>query len=329
MLKTLLIIGFCFLSLTLAVNNLSLIMGGMRKKKANRLIQEYLEHEFKGQLKAVEIRRFFNASNMNPNMFSVIIYDHQLAQVRWVLFFDAKILKNENRIEQGVSYAKPVKEQYQDALADYYTKEDIKLKMIDLDCRIDISYDSLTMTYLFNPNPNELKTKTKKLLYLLNQQKDALKINSIFTITIHLPTYNEDIFMIVIHSIEDSWQVKECLLKQETNYFKTLQEKLLPKRMDYLAGLDHLYSSHDFSLLYVDTACFTKAVWVHLLIDTKEVEQEKNSYHKTPVTAALLETINLTNKVVTHREIVPITEPNSFISILEEIKPLLAIKYTF
>lgn len=329
MLKTLLIIGLCFLSLALAANNLSIIMGGMSKQKAKHLIQEYLEREFNGQLKTVEIRRFFNASNMNPNMFSVIVYDHQLEEVRWILFFDAKILKNENRIEQGVSYAKPLKAQYQDALADYYAKQEINLKMNELDCRVDFNYNSLTMTYLFNPNPNEFKTRIKNLLFLLNQQKDILKLNSIFTITNHLPTYSEDIFLIAIHSIENSWQVNECLIKQETNYFDTLEKKILQERMDYLKGLNHPYSSHDFSLLYVDTDSFTKGVWVHLLVDTKEIEQEKNSYHNTPVTAVLLETVSLTNKVVSHREIIPISEPNSFMSILEQIKPQLAIKYTF
>ncbi|MEC4053849.1 hypothetical protein VSP10_13765 [Myroides odoratimimus] len=329
MIKPLLIIGIPLLLLILAVNNLSTLMGGMSRKKANLLIQTYLDCEFKGQLKVTEIRRFFNAGNMNPNMFSVIVYDKNLEEIRWILYFDAKILKTENRIEQGVSYAQPIHIQYEKTLTDYYTKEAINKQMNIVKCNVIFEYYSLTTRFHYTPEATERKATIKKLLSLLNQQREKIDLSSAFTIINFLPNNKEDILEIAIHTKDGAWEIDSCTVNQKTNYFEILEKKAVPDRMSYLEKISHRYNSHDFSLLYIDTDSFTKGAWVHLLMDTKAVGQEQNGYHSTPITAVLIETINLTNQNVIQRDIIPITESKSFVSLIEDIKPQLGITYTF
>lgn len=66
------------------------LIGGVSKKQAEKNFSDFLTKNYPNELAFTNLKRFFNEGNMNPNMFSVEVYQINRPEITFVTFFDAK-----------------------------------------------------------------------------------------------------------------------------------------------------------------------------------------------------------------------------------------------
>lgn len=85
----------------------------MSKKKAQKILDDYLQKNVDSSLKSKDIQYGLHGGNMNFNMFTATVFDPH--QVEFNVSFDAKVLKKQQILIQDFYSTLPFIEQYKNA----------------------------------------------------------------------------------------------------------------------------------------------------------------------------------------------------------------------
>ncbi|MEH0157267.1 hypothetical protein V6R21_24350 [Limibacter armeniacum] len=140
------------------------------KRKAQHRLKEVLKEDYDDIWKVVEIERFFNEGNMNPNMFVIVLADKDNEQIQFHSFWDAKT----GEFSYGYRENSPtLRELYEDAVEEYEMEETIRKHMGNSYSNIQFSTFNIKITLDIDPDKSFMLETSKKLCAELENFPEA------------------------------------------------------------------------------------------------------------------------------------------------------------
>ncbi|WP_417886660.1 hypothetical protein [Zunongwangia sp.] len=297
------------------------LFGGMSKDKAAKTLSQYLEQHTKQKLGFTNLTRFWNEGNMNPNMFSVEIFDEQTPEIRFGLHFDAKLMNEKDSLKQGGFQTQSIQEQYNEVETDYRIKQGMIVDLKKQGIALDFDYYSAQLRFKNTPTPERLKETLTTLIARMNTHKSDLLSSNYFEFNIQTPPYSTAVLQAKTTSEENEhWKLNSFSLNTQAEDYKLIEKSIEKETTYYLKQLDHPYQIHPASKVYVNTDTFKEAVWIQFLSDASETDDTLVKRSMAPVTAVIFQYFNPETYHIIRTELTPIANLDSFESYWKTIK---------
>lgn len=287
------------------------LFGGMSKEKAANTLKEYLRKNEPQQLGFENLNRFWNEGNMNPNMFSVEIFEKGHPDLRFPLYFDAKLMKEKDSLYQGSLHKKSIQEMYKEAKADYRIKQQLVAELKKKEVILDIDYSTATLKFNASQSPNFIKETLASLLKKMNQHQDSLLYTS-YLFNIQLPSISTLEIQGITETQDKEWQFSHFTLNSKTKAYKALQNSIQQGIKKYLKNDGNAYQIHPYHRIYVNTNTFDEAVWIQCLSKRDESTKSEIAAYKAPILAVIFHFFDLEDQTIESTEILPLNDDTTF-----------------
>ncbi|RXG32282.1 hypothetical protein [Leeuwenhoekiella marinoflava] len=304
------------------------LFGGMSKDRAAVTLEQYLTERFQKKLSFENLNRFFNEGNMNPNMFSVEIFDQQYPKIRFALHFDAKKMKEEDLLDQGGYQERSLKEMYTEAKTDYTIKQNITEQLENKGILTNFEYYSVNLNFTTTPSSLFIKNTISELLNTMNQNRDTLYCGGYFKFNIKTPVLSHSLLQgETIPGIE-GWDFTHFTINTKAEAYTKLQSKINLDIIAYLKQSQASYRLHPTSKTYVNADTFDEAVWIQFLSDQNGSRSKEPVAWKEPITAVMLVFFDLETQKMLRTELHTIVDLKTFEERWEKIEELLPFTTT-
>ncbi|EGV43187.1 hypothetical protein BZARG_1063 [Bizionia argentinensis JUB59] len=274
--KIIILSGICMLILLLVTTGCARLAGGVSKKKAASNLEAYLQREYKGKLTFSDLNRFFNAATMNPNMFTVLIYDKQIPEVEFYTRIDVKkILINDTLYTtENLTF----NDLYKEAVKRYETKQAIRADFKNEIPEIDFTLGTIYLNFNDDLSPENLENVITRFIDRLNQSFEELNDAYKFNILIKTPDYPEGFIDVPLEVDDNKWHAEPFMLSENFGGFEALKTKI---EIRLQAKLDSSYPHFKINMykkVYLDKSSLSKGAWVQYLDDKRVVNNDKGKY---------------------------------------------------
>ncbi|QXP69814.1 hypothetical protein H0I29_14485 [Polaribacter sp. R2A056_3_33] len=294
---------------------------GISKKKASLNLETYLQREYNGKLVFSDLNRFFNAATMDPNMFSVLIYDKDIPEIEFYTHINVKeILENDTLPMYPTSELITFDDLYQDALKQYKTRQAVIADFKNEIPEIIFSTKNIELNFKRDLKPNELENVVIRFIDRLNQS--YIELNTGFQFSLLIKTAKHpDGFMIIPLDIDDSkWQVKPMVLSKKVTDFDILKTMITKNIQTKLATPYPYFKITKHSKIYIDKSSLSKGAWIQYLEDKRIVNEGKGKW-KNPQTGIYIVFFDLDSKFIYRGEL--LTEENDKSSYVKELRQIV------
>ncbi|MBW2960565.1 hypothetical protein [Mesonia aestuariivivens] len=307
------------------------LFGGMSKEKAAKTLTQYLGKHTDQKLGFSNLNRFWNEGNMNPNMFTVEIFDEQIPEIRFGLHFDAKVMKEQDSLSQGSFQELSIQEQYEEFEKDYRIKQSMIVPLKKDGIQLDFNYYSATLQFENKPKPKTLKATISTLMKTMNSNKSHLLSSNYFNFNIQTPQYSSAVLQAntASETEKEDWKLNYFTLNSKAEDYKVIEQTIEAKTTQYLNQLDHKYQMHTASKVFVNTDTFEDAVWIQFLSDKSETDDTIIKRSRAPITAVVFQFFDLETQAIIRTELKPISNVDSFDAYWENIKNKLPFPTSF
>jgi len=322
--KTSIYIGMLILVILGGLSSCARLFGGMSKDKAAKTLDRYLKKHTQQALGFTNLTRFWNEGNMNPNMFSVEIFDEQTPEIRFGLHFDAKLMNEKDSLKQGGFQTQSIQEQYNEVEANFRIKQRMIAALKKQGIALDFDYYSAQLQFKNTPTPEFLKETLTALIARMNTNKSDLLSSNYFEFNLQTPPYSTAVLQAKTTSEEnEDWKLTSLSLNTQAEDYKLIEKSIEQETTHYLKQLDHQYQMHPASKVYVNTDTFKEAVWIQFLSDASEADDTLVKRSMAPVTAVIFQYFNPETHHIIRTELTPIAHPDSFEAYWEGIETQL------
>ncbi|MEO8934910.1 MAG: hypothetical protein ABI295_11445 [Xanthomarina sp.] len=321
--KIIILAVVCLFILLFITTGCTRLVGGISKTKASHNLERYLQREYQGEVAFRALNRFFNASNMDPNMFSVVIYNKMKPEIEFICFLNAKnILVNDTLILNGLDRV-PFNHLYKKAIKSYEARQEIRSHFINEISEINFNTATIDLKIDHNINAEDLVALTARLINSMNRCYEELEIY--FEIALHIitPEHPEGFIKIPLEVREYQWYPESFLLSENARGFQAIKT-----RIETHIQTDLLQSHPDFEIfnyrkIFIDQSSLSKIAWVQYIRD-KNINNDGHGEWESPLKGIYISYIDLQSGKLYKGEMMPRINPNMpYNEELKEIKKLL------
>ena len=212
---TLLIIAFI-------MSGCSRLAGGLSKKKAASNLETYLEREYGGELTFSDLNRFFNAATMNPNIFTVLIYNKNIPEIEFYTHINVKTILEDDSLPMYGSEKKTIPDLYNEALNRYRIRQAIITDFKNDIPEIIFSTDIITLDFKRNLVAAELPKILENFVAKMNQSFEELFSGYEWSLLIKTDKHTEGFIEIPLDIDDDKWHLKPFMLSEKVNNFNKI-----------------------------------------------------------------------------------------------------------
>ncbi|MBI6120841.1 hypothetical protein [Salegentibacter maritimus] len=295
------------------------LFGGISKNKAAKNIETYLQREYKDELDFKNLNRFFNAATMNPNMFSVHIYNKKIPEIEFYTHINAKnILVNDTLPLYG-SEKLTFNDLYKESINIYETKQAIRNDFKSSGLDVNFKIESIELIFKEDLTPQVLDNLIPKFMERLNQSYNEL--NSLYSqhLLIKTPQYPEGFIEIPLETHTNTWQIKDFLLSKKIQGFPSLQTKIEEKIGTNIREAFPYFKISNYRKIYLDKSSLSKAAWVQYL-DDKRIKNDGEGKYQNPQKGLYILYFDLDTRHIYRGEM--ITDQNDTTSYEEEFNQI-------
>ena len=300
------------------------LFGGMSKDKAATTLKKYLSKHINHPLAFENLNRFWNEGNMNPNMFSVEIFEKGKPDLRFPLYFDAKLMKEKDSLYQGGLHKKSIEQMYKETKADYQVKQHLVAQLKKKDVILEMDYATATVKFTDNPSPHFIKETLVSLLKMINQHQDSLLYAGSLHFNVQLPSSAPQEIQAVTATPHEEWQFSHFTLNSKTKAYQPLQESIQQGIKTYVKTNANTYQMHPYRKLYVNADTFKEAVWIQCLSEREASNNSEMAAYKAPVTAVIFQFFDIEDQSIKSTEILPLDVDRTFEEQWEKMDEKLA-----
>lgn len=290
---------------------------GISKKQATQNLKSYLDREYHGSLTFSHLNRFFNAASMDPNIFSVLIFNKQIPEIEFYTHINVKnILENDTLPLYPREESITIDHLYKDAVKRYDTRQviiaDFKKDIPEITFTVDI----ISLNFKEGLDADVLEAVLKRFINRLNQSYDDLNSAFEFSLLIKTPVYPEGFINIPLESEDGKWYARPFMLSENITNFEAFKAKIETSIQTKLDVSYPNFKINDYRKLYVDKRSLSKGAWVQYL-DDKSVHNTPNGKWENPQKGVYIVYFDLQTQFIYRGEM--LTEENYKTSYDEEI----------
>ncbi|WP_458627060.1 hypothetical protein [Winogradskyella sp. PC D3.3] len=241
---------------------------GISKKQAAQNLKAYLDREYQGELSYSDLKRFFNAATIDPNIFGVLIYNKEIPEIEFYTYINAKhILEDDTLPLYAKSDSITFEDLYQEAVKRYKTRQTIKADFKKDIPEIEFTTDAIHLIFDEDLNPEVLELLLTRFVKRLNQSYEDLDSIFKYRLLIKTPEHPDGFIDIPLESDGYQWHAQPITLSENCNNFedfKTLIEAAIQAKLD--TAYPH-FKINDYRKLYLDKTSLSKGAWVQYLDD--------------------------------------------------------------
>lgn len=268
---TLLIIAFI-------ISGCSRLAGGLSNKKAASNLETYLEREYGGELTFSNLNRFFNAATMNPNIFTVLIYNKNIPEIEFYTHINVKTILEDDSLPMYGSEKKTISDLYNEALNRYTIRQAIITDFKNDIPEIIFSTDIITLDFKKKLVAAELPKILENFVAKMNQSFEELFSGYEWSLLIKTDKHTEGFMEIPLDIDDDKWHLKPFMLSEKVNNFNILKTKVEETLQAKLNASYTNYKISDYKKIYLDKSSLSKGAWVHYLNDKRVVNVENGPW---------------------------------------------------
>jgi len=293
---------------------------GIPKKKAASNLKAYLQREYNGKLTFNDLNLFFNAATMDPNMYTVHIFDKEIPEIEFYTHLNLKdILENDSLPMYAKSDEMTFDILYKEALKRYNTRQavigDFKNEISD----ILFNHEIIELSFNTNLTPEALKDIITRFINRLNQSIDDLDSAYNQSLLIKTPQYPEGFITIALESENYKYKIAPYFLSEQMADFKALEKKV---KANIQAKIDHTFPKfkiNDHRKIFIDKSSLSKGAWVQYL-DDKTIKNTGNGKWENPQKGLYIVYFDLQSLFIYRGEM--ITKNNDKTSYDEELQQI-------
>ena len=258
------------------------LVGGISKSTAAKNLDQYLQREYNGTLSYTELNRFFNAASMDPNMFSVVIYNIDKPEIEFYCQINLKnILINDTITNSGLDKT-TINTLYLKEVDRYNTRETIKTYFEAEFSIIEFTTTSINLTLKNSVDAEQLQQLLTKFIERLNYFYKALDIYYDIALVIKTPENTEGFIEVPLEVNENKWSVESFLVSNKATNFKVIKKQIETRVKNDLAKSQPNFEICNLRKVFLDKNTLSRAAWIQYLND-KTIINEKNTKWQNPV----------------------------------------------
>ncbi|WP_179352054.1 hypothetical protein [Winogradskyella vidalii] len=243
---------------------------GISKKNAAKNLRAYLQREYDGKLTFRDLNRFFNTATMNPNIFSVLIYDKNIPEIEFYTHINVKTLLEDDMLPMyATADAITFDNLYQEALQNYKIRQAVITDFKNEIPEIIFSHDTIILNFDTDLSPEKLTKTITRFIGRLNQSFKALEGAYNMSLHIKTPEYPEGFLKIPLAIETQKYNSEPYLLSEAMVGFEALKTKI---EANIQAKIDTDYPHFKISKnrkIIMDKSTLYKGAWLQYLDDTR------------------------------------------------------------
>ncbi|MEQ3664918.1 hypothetical protein [Olleya sp.] len=314
--RIVIILGICLFVLVILAKGFTRLVGGISKKQASNNLVQYLTREYKGELNFKNLNRFFNSGNMNPNMFSVRIYNANKPEIEFYCHINLKTILEDGGITMSGLDVKTINDYYLEAIKRYDTRQAIKRIFKTEFSFIVFNNNSIDLTTDVNLESEALQLLLNKFITRLNYFYDDLDIYSDIALIIKTPNHPEGFIEVPLEFYDNKWSMSCFMLSDKATNFNIIESRIKRDLIKYLEQSQPNFEIYDSKKVYLDKNALSRAASVQYLSD-KTVNNEGTVKYQNPLKGVYATYFDLETGHIYKGEL--ITTKNDKISYDEEL----------
>ena len=317
--KTTILSVICILIVVLIVSGCANYIGIPKKKAASNL-KAYLQREYDGKLTFNDLRLFFNAATMDPNMYTVHIFDKKIPEIEFYTHLNLKNILEDDSLPM---YAKLDEMTfdilYKEALKYYNTKQVIIADFKNEISEIIFNHEVIELNFNINLSPEELNDITTRFISRLSQSINDLDSAYNQNLLIKTPQYPQGFITIPLEAKNFKYKIEPYFLSESMADFKALEKKIEANIQAKLDSTFPKYKINDNRKIFMDKSSLSKGAWVQYL-DDKTIKNGGNEKWKNPQKGLYIVYFDLQSSFIYRGEMT--TENNDKTSYDEELEQI-------
>lgn len=276
------ILGIFLLVIVVLLSNFTRLVGGISKHKATSNLEAYLYKKYKDEVKYKWLERFFNSGNMDPNMFSVLIYNTKNPEIEFYCHLNLKNILEDDTLSMTGLEKKTVNDHYLEAIKRYDTKQAIIRIFKTEISSIVFNHSSINLTFDANLQSDQLQMLLDKFVNRLNYFYEDLGLYSDITLIIKTPDNPEGFIEIPLEVYNSKWTLTAYLLSNNATNFKVIEKRITRDMINYLEQSHPDFEIYDSRKIFIDKTSLSRAASIQYLSD-KNIKNDRTKKWQNPL----------------------------------------------
>ncbi|MBL7559538.1 hypothetical protein JAO71_06930 [Olleya sp. YSTF-M6] len=240
---------------------------GISTTQAKKNLKTYLDREFEDDVSFKHLNRFFNAATMNPNIFSVLIYNTNIPEIECYLHLNLKTILEDAVLPLRATEQLTCQEAYQASKQRYDARQTV-IAALQPDFDLQFDYKAVNITLDNQPTPEVLRFIMQRCVDTLNKYHTALNHYDDFEVTITTPEQPQGFVTFTLEDDRQQWTRLPLQLSVNYSNYNPLLARLTRYALQQIASLKTPYALAERHTIYIDTKTMSRAAWVQYLDDT-------------------------------------------------------------
>ncbi|PZW42491.1 hypothetical protein LX95_00803 [Mesonia algae] len=277
--KFVILVAVFLLIILLITTGCAQIVGGISQKKAATNLEQYLQIKYNGQLTFKDLNRYFNAATMDPNIFSVVVYDKQVPEIEFYTHINAKtILENDTLPLYPKADAIVFDDLYREILKRYNIRQEVIADFKAEISKIVFSDNDIEFTFNEDLNPNKLNDIVTRFINRLNQSFKQIDSAYELSLLIKTPEYPGGFINITLDIENAQYTPGPYLLSENLTNFEMLETKLEAYMQAKLDTNYPYFKIISHRKIYMDKSSLSKGAWIQYLDDKRVKNTESGRW---------------------------------------------------
>lgn len=240
---------------------------GITKSQAKKNLIAYLERDFEDDLAFKNLNRFFNAATMNPDIFSVLIYNKEIPEIEFYAHLNLKTILDDTVLPLQAGEQLTCQDLYQASKKRYKARQAV-IKELQPDFDIHFNYKEINISLNTQPTPDALNSILQRCVSILNQYHKALDHYNDFEVTIKTPEQPKGFVTFTLEDDREKWTRSPLQLSNNYSNYKNLKHQLTNYALNQIATYKTPYILAERQSIYIDTKTLSRAALIQYLDDS-------------------------------------------------------------
>lgn len=250
------------------------------EKVATQNLETFLAANYGELLEYSDLKRFFNSGNMNPNCFSVRVYQKKEPRVELFITFDAKTIATQTDIASDYPDGLSFHERYLQRIAVVEIHDVISAKMKPLG--VDLVWDYNEVFFNLEAKYSEAEVLEKSDYFLsLFEVEDSELLGYYHELSLILNITSKNNISLVRELVQEDgiWSFKTIKLYTKAADFERIRNDIKKELTTYLDANYPTQKLYDYYDTYVAPNDFSKLLYIEFT-EAEKTKQEKEKQQK-------------------------------------------------